>query len=53
MVKDNPGFFIPDHEDYTGFKFSYTNADDIAANVAKAESIDKQIKNEIEKNNIR
>ena len=53
MVKDNPGFFIPDHEDYTGFKFSYTNADDIAANVAKAESIDKQIKNEIEKNRIK
>ena len=53
VVRDNPGFFIKGHENYTGFKFSYTDADDIAKNVAMAKSEDRKIKNEIERNRVK
>jgi len=52
VVRDNPGFFIEDHKNYTGFKFAYTDQDDIAQNVAQAKSIDKAIQREIQKNKI-
>jgi hypothetical protein len=53
VVRDNPGFFIEGHKDYTGFKFAYTDTNDIAKNVDQAKSINRQIENEIERNRVK
>ena len=51
--RENPGFFLEDDPNYQGFKFRYTDANDIESYKAKAKTQRRIIQNEIEKNRIK